>query len=110
MGEGKVVPWMRLLQIGDDLGQLDEAAVQHDSQLGAGGPFGRARSQQGLQGLQQHWHRLTHHTHRLQRPCVALEAKHNEPTQGLRCRTGMLSKAGQRAKQCVMGGTIQAEL
>ena len=79
---------MRLLYIGDDLGQFDEAPVQHDSQLGAWGPFGRARSQQGLQGLQQHWHRLTHHTHRLQRPCIALETKHNQPAQGLQWAMG----------------------
>lgn len=94
---------MRLLNIGDDFGQLDEASVQHDSQLGSGGPFGRAGSQQGLQGLQQHWHRLTHHTHRLQCPCVALVAKHNQPTQSLQCMMSRHAWQGKPAGEAVCG-------
>ena len=78
-----VVPRVYFLDVGDDFSQLDEASVQHDSQLGAGRPLGRAGCQEGLQGLQQHRHSLCHCRHGLQRSGVTLEAEHNEPPQSL---------------------------
>ncbi|KAA6422988.1 MAG: hypothetical protein FRX49_06976 [Trebouxia sp. A1-2] len=45
---GLALPGMHFLDIGDDFSQLDEAPVQHDGQLGAGGTLDRAGCQQGF--------------------------------------------------------------
>ena len=88
------LPGVNFLDIGDDFCQLDEAPVQHDSQLGAGGPLGGAGCQQALQGLQQHRHRLCHHCYWLQRPGVTLETKHDQPAQSLQEGVMTLAKHG----------------